>query len=167
MTTVNTADRTGNIVKRNRFWRGRVVLCVTRCTRSGTPVVGCSHCSRFQGGGKFSVTFLHSKFGGKEKSGSLFIDAQWCEGIRKSLALRSVLLGMWSLLNSTIVQKKGKLWSKQLCMCLNRRLERLIIESKGRIKKSIDSILFKKLQKNKIKNCKDNLFHQTLFNSSS
>ena len=41
MVNVNTADRTGNIVKRNRFWRGRVVLCVTRCTRAGTPVVGC------------------------------------------------------------------------------------------------------------------------------
>ncbi len=41
MTTVNTADRTGYIVKRNRFWRGRVVLCVTRCTRAGTPVVRC------------------------------------------------------------------------------------------------------------------------------
>jgi hypothetical protein len=39
ITTVNTAER-------NRFWRGRVVLCVTRRTRDvkrgvGTPCVGC------------------------------------------------------------------------------------------------------------------------------
>jgi hypothetical protein len=26
MVTVNTADRTGNVVRRNRFWRGRIVL---------------------------------------------------------------------------------------------------------------------------------------------
>jgi hypothetical protein len=43
MVTVNTADRTGNVVERNRFWRGRVVLCVPRCTRAGTRVVGCPH----------------------------------------------------------------------------------------------------------------------------
>ncbi len=41
MVTVNTAASTGDVVKRNRFWWGRMALCVTRCTRAGTPVVGC------------------------------------------------------------------------------------------------------------------------------
>jgi hypothetical protein len=45
MVTVNTADRAENIVKRNRFWRSRVVQCVTRRTRAGTPVVGCPQSS--------------------------------------------------------------------------------------------------------------------------
>jgi hypothetical protein len=52
MVTVNTAASTGDVVKRNRFWWGRMALCVTRCTRTGTPVVGCPQFHLFRSADK-------------------------------------------------------------------------------------------------------------------
>jgi hypothetical protein len=57
MVTVNTAASTGDVVKRNRFWWGRMALCVTRCTRAGTPVVGCPQ-QQFLGMVNFYRRFL-------------------------------------------------------------------------------------------------------------